>query len=288
MVKLFSCCIFLVVLITTLQSANPQGWIIVQNISETGHDVKVQTLYVQNNIIRVVDASHIFMVDLNSELITLMLPDEKIYWSGTPTELTEGLNRMVSAQIEQALHQVPPEQRALYRAYFEELMQLPGNDPIKEHRYMMYNIIVNRIPGIKIIAGHETEQYEVLVDGRLVEEVSVAPALKPKGKMDFGKFFGIFSQFSGQITTRGYEFSQVYLDLLNYGYPLRTVRFDKLGRQTVEVSRIEETILTDLDFMVPLHYEPTAIDTLLQRELQKAQMQDEIQMPTFNNLNGQN
>ncbi len=267
---------------------NPGGWVITQNISEFQHDVKVQTLYIQDNVIRVIDATHIFMVDLNEELITLMLPDEKIYWSGTAAELTKGMNRQITVQIEQALKQIPEAQRDLYRTYFEELMRPVGDDPLKEHRYMLYHIVVTRRPGIQWVAGYETEQYEVLVDGRLVEEISIAPALKPEGRIDFKKFFRIFSPFSGQVTARGYEFSPEYIELLNFGYPLKTVRHDKWGRQTVEVKRLEEKKLSDLDFMIPEHYELIPLDTLLQRQFQNALNQNEIIQHDLNQLDIQN
>lgn len=107
----------------------------------------------------------------------------------------------------------------------------------------------------RVINGLQAHKYEIWVDGQLLEEQWLAPAIDLTKELDtkkMQKMMSVFAQASGE---NSYESDPAVQELWSKGYPVRTVQH--LNGETLvrEVVLAHKETLSDSLFAVPEGYQ---------------------------------
>lgn len=131
-------------------------------------------------------------------------------------------------------------------------------------------------PGGKV-AGFDTEKYQVKVDGKIYEEVWLAPAAPVLKELDASGLQRYQKEMSGCLehaAPLGFpgngeaEESSEYEALLRRGWVMRNVEFDDGGKpiSTTEVGRLEKQEIPPVEFSPPAPYRQVSVDRFLTGE----------------------
>lgn len=243
------------------------GWVVDQAVKGPGEGGRQQIL-VQANRMKTVTfgpdgrPAHAFIVDLNAETLTQVDYGERQYVTATFQEYVQAMTGAVQAaaghmaearkQMEQALKDLPPEQRKMMEQMMRQQMPQgagPGAGGCVEPRRE-----VRKTGQQATVAGFPAVRWEVLADGKVESEVWVAPSLGVARELDARKleqFGAAMSKVSacgpGQGAGRG---TDPGWKLAAEGYPVRTV-VPGAGGATVEIVKAESRSVPATEFQPP-------------------------------------
>jgi hypothetical protein len=194
--------------------------------------------------------------DFEKGVISFLVREHKVYWSGTPDEWLQGMEEGQKQMEEAQLKRMTPEQREAYSQYMKQLNE-EAEKPTPEEEI---EVEVKRTSEQATIAGHSARKYQVWVDGELKEELWVCAEIDPQGdETDRHKV----EQFTKAMTALGkedsYESSPEYMKIATYmeqGYVLRSVTYDEQGtrKRVGETTRVENRDIPASEFNVPEGY----------------------------------
>lgn len=243
------------------------GWVVDQAVKGPGEGGRQQIL-VQANRMKTVTfgpdgrPAHAFIVDLNAETLTQVDYGERQYVTASFQEYVQAMTGAVQAaaghmaearkQMEQALKDLPPEQRKMMEQMMRQQMPQgggPGAGGCVEPRRE-----VRKTGQQATVAGFPAVRWEVLADGKVESEVWVAPSLGVARELDARKleqFGAAMSKVSacgpGQGAGRG---TDPGWKLAAEGYPVRTVVPGADGA-TVEIVKAESRSVPATEFQPP-------------------------------------
>jgi hypothetical protein len=115
------------------------------------------------------------------------------------------------------------------------------------------------------IQGYDTQRYQVLVDGELLEELWLAPKLEIAREIDLVAFMAGLQKMlgGGAGLNQGYEDSPEYRKLRATGYPLRQVLYFVGEKSTLEVKSVSTQEFPASDFAVPKGFSKVGFVDLL-------------------------
>jgi hypothetical protein len=106
-------------------------------------------------------------------------------------------------------------------------------------------------PGERLL-GYDTRQYQVRVDGDLLEDILVAPKIDVQREVDLPVFSTTMQKMlGGSGVTQGYENTPEYRAIAKGGYPVRQVLSFMDQKSTLEVRKAEAKRFPPEDFVVP-------------------------------------
>jgi hypothetical protein len=241
----------LLILVTAPAAA---GYKIEQEISGSE---ETATIYVDSNRLKI-DSGHVVIFDINENLLTMIVPERQAYWSGSPEELVASIRSAMESAMEGMLAQVPEDQREMYREQMQSMgMMLPDESDAQAEEH---DVTIAKTDETATIAGYETTLYDISVDGDLVEQVWMADDVPVSKELDlekFAQYAAAMKKFSGEYA---YETSDVYLERMANGYPMRTKPY-RMGQAgpTTEVTSLVEMAIPDAAFQVPDGYKQVSL-----------------------------
>ncbi|HLE42823.1 MAG TPA: DUF4412 domain-containing protein [Methylomirabilota bacterium] len=244
------------------------GWVIDQAVKGGPGEGARQQILVQANRMKTVSLGpdgrpqQAFIMDLDAETLTQVDYGERRYVTATIEEYVQAMTGAAQAaaghmaearqQMEQALKDMPPEQRKMMEQMMRQQMPQGGGpgaagcvEPRRE---------VRKTGQQATIAGFPAVRWEVLADGKVQSEVWVAPSLGVARELDARKLqqFGAAmskvsacgpGQGAGRASDPGWK-------LVAEGYPVRTV-VPEAGGTTVEVVKAESRAVPPTEFQPP-------------------------------------
>lgn len=180
--------------------------------------------YYKDGYFKTASEDETMIVDLNKMSVWFLYDDKKLYFGGkveTVIDSIKGNSEMDS---------VP-----------EASMPLP-----EDEREIVIKLVKKDIK----IGKFTTDKYQVIVADELKEELFIDKTIKPN--IDIKKLVEIMTKLDTSAT-REYEFDQKYLDLMEIGYPIRTVVYDG-GVVVTEVTSVEKKALALEEFLPPVGY----------------------------------
>ncbi|MBD3368682.1 MAG: DUF4412 domain-containing protein [Candidatus Eisenbacteria bacterium] len=241
-------------LLVALAAPGTAGFKIEQTMS--GMDEQA-VIFVDANRIKIESGQEVIF-NIEDNILYMLVPERQIYWSGTPEELVTSIRSAMESAMEGMLAQVPEDQRDQYREQMKSMgMFVPGEDDGEAEEH---DVAIEKTGNAEEIAGYATEEYQILVDGELVEKVWMADDVPVSDEIDlkrFAEYAAAMKQFSGEYA---YETSDEYLSRMASGYPMRTQPFrqGQEGPET-EVTALIEMDVPDAKFEVPEGYEKVTL-----------------------------
>lgn len=243
--------LFLVFAAVLLASNAFAGWVITQTTQDITGKEEEQTVYLQQNKVKTVMPDGIMMFDLDKELLYLINPDKKAYWSGKPQDMKKSTEEAQKKMMEEQMKKVPPEQREAMKKYMEQMMAQKAS-PKKEVK-----VAVKKTGEKATVAGYSSQKYQILVNGKLREEMWLATKLKDVGaefdRAKWEKFQKALTEMGGE--EEPYSASREYLDLMEKGFSIKSVSYYEEGRKSENVTtKVEKKKIPASEFQIPKGY----------------------------------
>jgi len=158
------------------------GWIITQRSYDSDEGIEtalIETVYLQNNIMKVAQTDMVTMFDLNNETITLMSPVKKVYWIGNIANYKEEIKEAMRSAMEEQLKNAREEQKEMIRKMYQGMIEsidnpskFAGEEPEE------YDLQIEKTNEKERVAGRIAVKYQVLVNGSLKEEAWISESNK--------------------------------------------------------------------------------------------------------------
>lgn len=247
--------LFLVFVAVLLASNAFAGWVITQATQRGEAEKEEQTIYFQANKVKMAMSEGIVMFDLEKGLLYFINPDKKMYWSGKPEDIMKGVEEVQSKMMEEQMKKLPPEQREAMKKAMEQ-MQPKKTAPQKEVK-----VTVKKTSEKITIVGYSGQKYQVLVNGKLRTEEWIAAKVNVADEVDrvkWEKFQKALAGMGGE--KESYSVSKEYLDLMEKGFPIKSISYREKGEESVDqVTRIEKKKIPATEFQVPKEYKKVSL-----------------------------
>jgi hypothetical protein len=184
------------------------GWVIEQTTTLPDGKQTNQVLYVQNNKMAMMGDQQVIF-NIETQEISVIMPDQGTYMT-FPPDMMESMGKM--------------------------LPEWKGTIDIKE------------TPDTEQILGHKTTKYQVIVDGKLTQELWMAKDLNVGEDLDMEKFTHMSS---AQMRRSTYQSSPEYQELIRMGYPLKQVQYQGDRQIVMQVTKIEKQDIPESKFKIP-------------------------------------
>jgi hypothetical protein len=259
------------------------GWMIEQiEYANLGTEGTRTLQYISKNRLKTVGDGTMFIMDFAKNLFTAADQENHLYWSGTVDDYVQEVkifqraaNDLARQQMEEAIDEMPSGQR---KGMEDILRQMRNSDTSSSSQPMPKRPQVKIEPTTEsmTIAGHKATKTMVYADGKPYQEVWLAKGLTLKGDLDLKRLRGLQVKLTEAIMTdipsrQAVEEDPVYAQLLEQGYPIKTVELGEGGEpeSVTEVVRIDKRDIPEREFQVPAGYRRIDLRELFRDELEK-------------------
>jgi len=197
------------------------GWVIEQNTTLPDGKQTNQALYIQSNKMAMTGEGQVIF-NLETQEMTMIMPEQKMYMKWTP-DMMESMGKMA------------PEWHG--------------------------TVEVKKTEDKESIAGYEATKYQVLVDGKMEQEIWMSKDLDVTSDLNLEKYNHMSSMRMPKVT---FQSSPEYQDLMKMGYPLKEVQFQADGKVITQVTKIEKKTIPDSQFEVPAGFQEMDMQQMMQ------------------------
>lgn len=240
------------------------GWVITQQSYDSDEGVEtalVETIYLQDNIMKVVQPEMVTMFDLNSETITIMSPVKKVYWTGKVANYKQEIKDAMRSAMEEQLRNAPEEQKEMIRKMYKSMMEsidnpskFAGEEPEE------YELQIEKTGDKDRVAGKLAHKYAIKVNGSVKEEAWLSESEKPHEEFDIGKFHDLFGDFTSQANSSVfYQTNEKYIEFAKKGFPLKSISYFGGYESISEVTNLEKENLDPSMFKAPADYQKVSL-----------------------------
>jgi hypothetical protein len=240
------------------------GWVITQRSYDSDEGIEtalIETVYLQNNVMKVVQAEMVTIFDLNKETITLMSPAKKVYWTGKIANYKEEIKAAMKWAMEEQLANAREEQKEMIRKMYQGMMEsidnpskFAGEEPEE------YTLEIERTEEKERLAGHIAYKYQVSVNGTVKEEAWLSESNKAHKEFDINKFYCIFGEFTSQAGTSAfYQNDDEYIEFAKKGFPLKSINYYGGYESISEITNLKRSNIEDSEFIPPVGYKKVSL-----------------------------
>lgn len=240
------------------------GWVITQQSYDSDEGVEtalVETIYLQDNIMKVVQPDMVTMFNLNTETITIMSPVKKVYWTGKVEDYKTEIKDAMRSAMEEQLKNAAEEQKEMIRKMYKGMMEsidnpskFAGEEPEE------YELEIEKTGDKDRVAGRLAHKYAIKVNGSVKEEAWLSESEKPHEEFDIGKFYDLFGDFTNQgNSTAFYQNDEKYIEFSKKGFPLKSISYFGGYESISEVTNLQKENLDPSVFKAPADYQKVSL-----------------------------
>lgn len=243
------------------------GWVI-KSKTTSKYENSWNEMYLQNNVFKMLDEDHIFILNGNTRDLTFINVQENTFWKGNLDDFKNSMKEFFgkamdsySAQMEEAMKNLTPEQREMMKQYGANNPMLNKMQGTKAEKP---EVEVIRTGEVMSIVKRSARKYIVKSDGKKMEEVWLAENMISKKDWNPEIFRELAESMRMGIVTGDYEDSEEYWNLHKKGIPLKTVYFHDDDEHVDEVKELIEKNLPASTFLPPPGCKQVSLEDILQ------------------------
>lgn len=257
--------IFILAVLTFLSSSAIGGWIITQRTYDSDEGVEkayVEKIFMEDYRMKFENPEMSTVFNLETGELFIIDEGKKLYWSGTVKDFKEELKESIKLAFEKQLKTVPKEQKAMMEQMYKSMLQgLDNSGQINEVQQL--DIIIEDNNMKEKILDYNSSKYSVIVNGVLREELWVAREYGMRKDFDIEKFYSLFDEFLNQgYGNDNYQMHTDYIQLMQKGYPMKTITFYGGYKTITEVTDVEKVTLGEEAFLPPSEYTKSNLDEM--------------------------
>lgn len=234
------------------------GWVITTEKDEGLGSAETETTFVQDNMFKNSTDRETVIFNFPGNEISFINTENKSYWTGTLTDFKTTMVKEMKMKMESALQNVPEEHKEMMKNMYQEMIDKmeSGENTTKD------DLEIKKTNETLDILGHTAEKYQIFSDGTLREDIWISEDINIYNEMDPEQFKEFFKEFSNIASDRSVENSYEFIELLEKGYPLKTVEYHENFTITSTVVKIEDKEIPDSEFEIPAGYNKVALADL--------------------------
>lgn len=241
----------LVVILTTLfiPVKATAGWLIVEQQEDGLGNFGSQAVFIQGQLLRIENEKSVFIVNLESEQITLIFPGHQLFWTGHPDSLRKAISDRLEQQIEVLLAQMPPGMREENDSNFTaQLARFRSGEFVPDTNIQFE---IKKLPEADSVFNYPTSMVEFYADSILLERIWTTQAVNPYAEIDKQKLARLFSLFNPPSRVSAHRSYEEYQTITSSQFVLKSLIPTPYGSSITEV-----TTLVNRDIPLSL-FEPT-------------------------------
>ncbi len=240
------------------------GWVITSERDEGFGIKEIETIYIQDDKFKTATENDIVILNFKTEVIYLINPINQSYWSGTLSEFKTSMVNRIKSKMQNviAIEKVPAEHREMYEKMYQEIIDKIENEEINTGT----DLEVKETSDNMNIIGYSADKYQFWQEGILREDIWIAEKLKISDELNFEKFKQLFMSFTNVAPERSVEGSPKYLELVETGYPIKTVEYKENFKIVTTATNIEKKQIADSEFLPPSDYNEISIMDLWEND----------------------
>lgn len=256
--------LFTIVFALTINLSASAGWVITQQSydSDEGVDAALtETIYLQGNIMKIVQPDMITMFNLNDETITLMSKIKNVYWTGKVADYKKEIKDAMQSAMNEQLKSAHAEQKEMIRKMYQGMMESIDNpSKFAGEEPEDYELIIKKTGDKERIAGHIAYKYSISVNDALKEEAWLSESSRPYEEFDINKFYSVFGDFTSQAGTHAfYQNHEKYIEFAKKGFPLKSINYHGGYESISEVIDLKKSSVDASEFIPPTNYKKVSI-----------------------------
>lgn len=250
---------FVVLLMMALCQEALAGWVIKSRTTDMYGESGIETTWIQNNKMKSSAMGETTIINMTDGTLTMIDEQAKTYWQVAIKDARDAFRKASENFIEEALKNVPEGQQEMYRSLFSEMENM--YDDIDPDKISRVDIKVEQTGKSEQIAGYKADEYHILVDGLLVEQIWLAKDLDVSRDLNRKKMMEAMLELQQTGDNEMlYEFTDAYLDLFGKGFEMRSI--DSEGEK-IEVTSVEQKQLDASVFEIPAGYREITIEEMM-------------------------
>ncbi len=237
------------------------GWVITEQSTDPYGNRFLQTVFIQDNLIRYETPSSIAIIDLNNNFITIVFSQYRVFWSGTISELKTSSLESYERQIEEIIAALHPSERealaSIYLKFKQQLMDTIVAQPT--NKFVLVETDIN-----DEILGYNATKYNIISDSTLVESVWYTEEIQPYSDIDIHNMNSFMQQLSPGSGRSKLTQTSEYYNLLKNGMLLKSVEYSPEGNTyEVVVTNIRDISIVPEFFLPPDNYHKAELSEIL-------------------------
>ena len=249
------------ILLLIIPSVSYAGWVITEESTDSFGNKLVQTVFIQNNLIRYETPSSIAIIDLNTNFITIVFSQYKVFWSGTIDELKVSSLETYKKQMEEIISSLPPSERvefdSIYLEIEKQILDTSTNIPSRNFELVETN-------NEEEILGYKAIKYNILSDSIVIESIWHTTDVQPYNDVNIHRMLAFMNQLNSSSGKAILTQLDEYFNLVKSGMLLKSVEYLPDGR-TYEaiVTNIRDVNIVADFFLPPKNYRNTTLSDIL-------------------------
>lgn len=235
------------------------GWIIKQRNFDSDEGLEyaiTETVYLQDGRMKVVQSEMITIFDLNKEVITIINPGKKVYWTGNVPKYKKEIKAAMKSTMDEQLANAPEAQKEMITKMYTGMIEsidnpakFAGEEPEE------YELTIEKTSEKERIAGRLAVKYKVLVNGSVKEESWLSESDRANAEFDPEKFHTVFGDFISQAGTIAYyQVNEKYYEFSKKGFPLKSINYYGGYESISEVISLDREKINESEFDVPVGF----------------------------------
>ena len=225
------------------------GWLIIEQQDDGLGNFGSQAVFIQGQLLRIENEKSVFIVNLESEQITLIFPGQQLFWTGHPDSLRKAISDRLEQQIEVMLAQMPPGMREENDSnYSAQLARFRSGEFVPDTSFQ-FEVI--KLPETDSVLHYPTNMVEFYADSILLERIWTTQAVNPYAEIDKQKLARLFSLFNPPSRVSAHRSYKEYQSITSSQFVLKSLIPTPYGSSITEV-----TTLVNRDIPLSL-FEPT-------------------------------
>ncbi len=259
-IRLFLTVLFVAAFSMNLKSQQT-GWFIIEQQEDRFGNFSSQSVFIQDQQIRIENAESVFLLDLVNDQLTLIFPEQKIFWQGQPDQLREAIVIRLKQQVAEILSRLPEYSRDEADSSFRKDLELfeAGLPPTDS----LIPVTKEKKNTVDTILGQPTIQYAFYLDSVLLETIWIAKEINPYAGIDRKALREMTSIFHPPIRVAAHRESTQYQQLIENAVVMRSVIPTPIGESTTEIKQISSIPIPEAFFLPPPDYKKALIEEVI-------------------------
>ncbi len=248
------------------------GWLITELSTDAFGIKRLQTTFIQDNLVRFETESSITILDLSQKHVTLIFSEHKAFWSGTTDEFKQSTIEAFKSQLDMALDILPESERIYYEQKYDTILDRLGGD-IDYEQAPIEIVATGNFDSISSFLAYE---HKVFVDTILREVIWITQDVNPYEDINIKDMIDFTNQLSPMDMRNQMTQTKVYTDLLEKGMPIKSIEYRGSDIvNTTQVVMVAKNKLNDEIFKEPKGYRKVSLINLMQMDVIEGELDDD-------------
>lgn len=239
--------LLLLISLLTLTVTCSAGWVLTgRYIDQEGRTI-MQRWFIQDQKVKFEQYNIIYTINFVTGEIILVDPELLIFYKANISDYIDDYKRYRNDKLNLLISRTATEKKEEIIASFNKEIDAFGEpQPVCPD-----SLSFQRMKDSLVVFGAPTEKYQLRINGIKTEEIWISPAVNVNLQFSWKLYKYYLSLIEPNSATPCYESADLFLALLDKGFPVRRIMIRDGYKTESQVSREERRDIPDYEFYIP-------------------------------------